>query len=212
MSLVAIVISLIANVISFYAVHDSSKRVRRLRKELAEKNELITSQKALMEGQLAENEEKIQHLQKLQKEVQERLLESEQKKSKEQEYLTEYENINDNLQEPEDVRALVREFVNKAPIINEYSDEKDDNRARKILQQLMMDEQRKNEAIEIINDVHTWFMAKKTVTIEEVNKWDRSQYLLFHLVRPKPLTWAELAEKSIEEQQRYCSNWKTIIL
>ncbi|WP_375652165.1 hypothetical protein [Bartonella sp. LB28NMGDW] len=212
MSLVAIVISLIANVISFYAVHDSSKRVRRLRKELAEKNELITSQKALMEGQLAENEEKIQHLQKLQKEVQERLLESEQKKSKEQEYLTEYENINDNLQEPEDVRALVREFVNKAPIINEYSDEKDDNRARKILQQLMMDEQRKNEAIQIINDVHTWFMAKKTVTIEEVNKWDRSQYLLFHLVRPKPLTWAELAEKSIEEQQRYCSNWKTIIL
>ncbi|WP_375620296.1 hypothetical protein [Bartonella sp. TS25HLJMH] len=212
MGLIALIISYIANLCSCYAVYTNFKNIKMLRQAIKERDELIASQKALMEGQLAENEEKIQHLQKLQKEVQERLLESEQKKSKEQEYLTEYENINDNLQEPEDVRALVREFVNKAPIINEYSDEKDDDRARKILQQLMMDEQRKNEAIQIINDVHTWFMAKKTVTIEEVNKWDRSQYLLFHLVRPKPLTWAELAEKSIEEQQRYCSNWKTIIL
>ncbi|WP_375676583.1 MULTISPECIES: hypothetical protein [unclassified Bartonella] len=224
MSLVAIVISLIANVISFYAVHDSSKRVRRLRKELAEKNELIASQKALMEGQLAEkneliasqkalmeeqlaeNEEKIQHLQKLQKEVQERLLESEQKKSKEQEYLTEYENIYENLQESEDVRALVREFVEKAPIVNE-----EDDRTQKILIQLMKDEQKKNEAIEIIEDFNRWFMAKQSVTVAEANKWDRAQYLSFLLMKPKPMTWAELAEKSPEEQQRYSSCWKTVI-
>ncbi|WP_375635080.1 MULTISPECIES: hypothetical protein [unclassified Bartonella] len=206
MSLVAIVISLIANVISFYAVHDSSKRVRRLRKELAEKNELIASQKALMEEQLAENEEKIQHLQKLQKEVQERLLESEQKKSKEQEYLTEYENIYENLQESEDVRALVREFVEKAPIVNE-----EDDRTQKILIQLMKDEQKKNEAIEIIEDFNRWFMAKQSVTVAEANKWDRAQYLSFLLMKPKPMTWAELAEKSPEEQQRYSSCWKTVI-
>ncbi len=148
-----------------------------LRQAIKERDELIASQKALMEGQLAENEEKIQQLQQLQQKVQERLLESEQKKSKEQEYLTEYENINDNLQEPEDVRALVREFVNKAPIINEYSDEKDDDRARKILQQLMMDEQRKNEAIQIINDVHTWFMAKKPLQLKKlINGIDRNIY------------------------------------
>ncbi|EJF88324.1 hypothetical protein ME1_00782 [Bartonella vinsonii subsp. arupensis OK-94-513] len=41
MSLVAIIISLMANVISFYSVHDSYKRSQRLRKELDEKDEIM---------------------------------------------------------------------------------------------------------------------------------------------------------------------------
>ncbi|WP_375682138.1 hypothetical protein [Bartonella sp. CE47NXGY] len=224
MGLIALIISCIANLCSCYAVYTNFKNIKMLRQaikerdeliasqkalmegQLAEKNELIASQKALMEEQLAENEEKIQHLQKLQKEVQERLLESEQKKSKEQEYLTEYENIYENLQESEDVRALVREFVEKAPIVNE-----EDDRTQKILIQLMKDEQKKNEAIEIIEDFNRWFMAKQSVTVAEANKWDRAQYLSFLLMKPKPMTWAELAEKSSEEQQRYSSCWKTVI-
>ncbi|EJF78987.1 Uncharacterised protein [Candidatus Bartonella washoeensis] len=200
MSLVAVVISLMANVISFYAVHDSSKRVRRLRKELAEKNELIASQKALMEGQLTENEKKIQHLQQLQEEVQERLTEYGQRNPEKQECLMSYE----NLQVPEDVRALVREFVEKAPII-------EDDRTQKILIQLMRDEQKKNEAIEIIEDFNRWFMEKQSVTVAEANKWDRVQYLSFLLMQPRPMTWGELAEKSPEEQHRYASCWKTVI-
>lgn len=45
MSLVAVIISLMANVISFYSVHDSYKRARRLRKELDEKDKIIRSLK-----------------------------------------------------------------------------------------------------------------------------------------------------------------------
>ncbi|WP_019219077.1 hypothetical protein [Bartonella florencae] len=200
MVLFALIISCIANLCSCYAVYTDFKNIKMLRQAIKERDELIASQQALMDGQLAENEKKIKSLQELQENMQEQ---------EEQECLTTYESIQES--EP-DVRAFVREFVKRKPIINEYSDEEDDVRAQKILQHLMMDEQRKNEAIEIINDIHTWFMAKKTVTIEEFNQWDRSQYLLFHLVRPKPLTWTELAKKSIEEQQRYFSNWKTIIL
>ncbi|WP_144755335.1 hypothetical protein [Bartonella saheliensis] len=195
MVLVALIISCIANLCSCYAVYTNFKNIKMLRQAIKERDELIASQQALMDGQLAENEKKIKHLQELQEE-------------KEQECLTSY----DNSQEFEpDVRAFVREFVEKAPVINKYSDEKDDDRARKILQQLMMDEQRKNEAIEIIEDFNRWFMAKQSVTVAEANKWDRAQYLSFLLMKPKPLTWAELAEKSPEEQQRYSSCWKTVI-
>lgn len=207
MVLVALIISCIANLCLCYAVYSNFKNIKMLRQAIKERDEFIVSQRTLMEGQLAENEKTIKELKGLQEEMQKRL----EKSTKEQEYVTSYENINDNLQEPEDVRALVREFVEKAPIINKYSDEKDDDRARKILQQLMMDEQRKNEAIEIIEDFNRWFMAKQSVTVAEANKWDRAQYLSFLLMKPKPMTWAELAEKSIEEQQRYSSCWKTVI-
>ncbi|WP_273719528.1 MULTISPECIES: hypothetical protein [Bartonella] len=207
MGLIALIISCIANLCSCYAVYTNFKNIKMLRQAIKERDELIASQRALIDGQLAENEKKIKHLQELQEEKKKRL----PKNPQGQECVTSYENIYETLQEPEDVRALVREFVEKAPVINKYSDEKDDDRARKILQQLMMDEQRKNEAIEIIEDFNRWFMAKQSVTVAEANKWDRAQYLSFLLMKPKPMTWAELAEKSPEEQQRYSSCWKTVI-
>ncbi|PIT69764.1 hypothetical protein [Bartonella tribocorum] len=198
------ILVILAITLAFYYYFKASK----LAKEIELRDELIASQKALMEGQLAENDKEIKWLQELQEQKEQERL---QKNPKEQECVTSYKNINDNLQESEDVRALVREFVNKAPIINKYSDEKDDDRARKILQQLRKDEQTKNEAIEIIEDFNRWFMAKQSVTVAEANQWDRAQYLSFLLMKPKPMTWAELAEKSPEEQHRYSSCWKTVI-
>ncbi|WP_375661098.1 MULTISPECIES: hypothetical protein [unclassified Bartonella] len=202
MSLVAIVISLIANVISFYAVHDSSKRVRRLRKELAEKNELIASQKALMEGQLAENEEKIQHLQELQANVQECL----EKSTKGQECVMSYENIYENIQVSKAVRTLVREFIELNPITDEQED-----RSQELLQQLMRDEQTKIQAIKVVRAFEEWFIPRNTITFAQLDYWPRSQELLGHLLGLKPLTWEDLAKKSPEEQQSYLVPGKTIV-
>ncbi|EJF77430.1 Uncharacterised protein [Candidatus Bartonella washoeensis] len=206
MSLVAVVISLICNVISFYAVHDSSKRVRRLRKELAEKNELIASQKALMEGQLAENEKKIKRLQELQEKVQERLTEYGQSNPEKQECLMSYENIYENLQVPEDVRALVREFLEHQPVKDEL-----DDRSQKILQQLMRDEQTKHEAIKVVRAFEEWFTQRRNITFAQCYYWSRAQNLLCHLFGVKPMTWEDLAKKTPEEQQRYMVPGKIIV-
>ncbi|WP_375617016.1 hypothetical protein [Bartonella sp. AP58NXGY] len=176
---------ILAITLAFYYYFKASK----LAKEIELRDELIESQQTLMRGQLTENDKKIKELQE----------------QKEQECLT----IDKNIQEPEDVRSLVREFLEKAPIIDE--DEGDDERSQEILQQLMRDKQTKNEAISIAQDFMRWFAAKNPVTIAESNQWDRAQDLLCHLLGQKPMTLADLAKKSPEEQQRYFLPSKTIV-
>ncbi|WP_375617151.1 hypothetical protein, partial [Bartonella sp. AP58NXGY] len=157
--------------------------------------------RTLMEGQLAENDKKIKELQELQGEVQERL----QQNFKEQECLTSYENIYENLQASKVVCALVREFIELNPITDEQED-----RSQELLQQLMRDEQTKIQAIKVVRAFEEWFIPQNTVTLAQCYYWPRAQNLLGNLLGRKPMTWEELAKKSPEEQQRYFLPGKTI--
>ncbi|WP_019224039.1 hypothetical protein [Bartonella rattaustraliani] len=114
-----------------------------------------------------------------------------------------------DLQERESIRALVTEFFKKDARTVAKKDV--DERSQEILQQLMRDEQKKKEAIAICQDFMRRFGAKNPVTIAESNQWYREQDLLCCLLGKKPMTWADLAEKSPAEQQRYFLPSKTIV-
>ncbi|WP_212112178.1 hypothetical protein [Bartonella queenslandensis] len=188
---------ILAITLAFYYYFKASK----LAKEIELRDELIESQRTLMEGQLAENDKKIKELQELQGEVQERL----QQNFKEQECLTSYENIYENLQASKVVCALVREFIELNPITDEQED-----RSQELLQQLMRDEQTKIQAIKVVRAFEEWFIPQNTVTLAQCYYWPRAQNLLGNLLGRKPMTWEELAKKSPEEQQRYFLPGKTI--
>lgn len=202
MVLVALIISCIANLCSCYAVYSNFKNIKMLRQAIKERDEFIVSQRTLMEGQLAENEKKIKHLQELQANVQEHL----EKSTKEQECVTSYENIYNNIQVSEDVCALVREFLELNPTTDEQED-----RSQELLQQLIRDEQTKNEALKVIRAFEEWFIPRNTITFSQLDYWPRSQELLGRLLGVKPMTWEDLAKKSPEEQQHYLVPGKTIV-
>ncbi|WP_254492214.1 hypothetical protein [Bartonella sp. B1099] len=199
---VALIISCIANLCSCYVFYSDSKIIKMLRQAVDKRDELIASQRALIDGQLAENEKKIKHLQELQEEKKKRLPKNPQGR----ECVTSYENIYDNVQVSEDVCALVREFLELNPSTDEQ-----EGRSQELLQQFMRDEQTKNEAIKVIRAFAEWFIPRNTVTFSQLDYWSRSQELLGHLLELKPITFEELAKKSPEEQQRYLIPGKTIV-